>query len=165
MTEDNFNAVLGILREGRWKVDIGLGLVTTKNGIAEQENRFGYKKISTTFKGKHHNFFIHQIIAVAGGLCPVNKTINHKNGNKRDNRIANLEVISFKKNIKHAHETGLIKQSGDRSHFSKLTKSDVAEIKNLLREGETQSVIAERYGVFQTTISKIKMGETWSDIS
>src|SRR5699024_162336 len=136
MNEKNFIAISDILEEGRWTVDIEKGTVETKAGIAKQENRFGYIKIATTLHGKHYNFFVHQIIAVAGGLYPVDKTVNHKNGNKKDNSISNLEVISFKDNIKHAHSTGVIRQRGEKSHFAKLIKEDVREIKELLRMGE-----------------------------
>ena len=38
-----------------------------------------------------------------------NKEVNHKDGNKLNNSVSNLEFLSHKNNIKHAVETNLIK--------------------------------------------------------
>ncbi len=165
MRKDRFEVLEEILSENRWIVDTNKGIVVTSKGIARQKMTSGYYFLKTSFEGKEYNFAIHQIIAVAGGLNPVGKTINHKNGNKLDNRIENLEVISSRNNMKHAFKNRLIVQDGENSHFAKLTEKDVIEIKNRLRLGESQSSIAKRFGVFQTTISKINIGETWRNIS
>jgi DNA invertase Pin-like site-specific DNA recombinase len=47
----------------------------------------------------------------------------------------------------------------------KLTVEQVAEIRAALAAGETQQRIAERYGVWQSNISWIKRGKTWTDAS
>lgn len=45
----------------------------------------------------------------------------------------------------------------------KLTASDVREIRTLLAT-TSQQEIAERFGVHQTTISRIKLGESWGHL-
>lgn len=165
MRKDRFEVLETLLSENRWIVDIEKGIVRTNKGVVKRVGTSGYIQLKVSFKGKDYNFSVHQIIAVAGGLNPIGKTINHKNGNKLDNRIENLEVVSSKDNMKHAFKTGLIAQDGANSHFAKLTEKDVIEIKNRLRMGESQSSIAKSFGVFQTTISKINIGETWRNIS
>lgn len=48
---------------------------------------------------------------------------------------------------------------------SKLTESEVREIKLLLKDGKmTQNEIAEIYGVKRVTITNIKTGKSWSNI-
>jgi len=46
----------------------------------------------------------------------------------------------------------------------KLTAADVRQIWQLLNEGVEQCVIAEQFGVHQTTISRIKLGESWTHL-
>lgn len=51
---------------------------------------------------------------------------------------------------------------GKRPATTKLTESQVAEIRVLLSEGVTHEKIAERYGVKRATISCINTGKTWA---
>ena len=55
-------------------------------------------------KGK--SFQIHQLVAKAFLEMP-NECVNHKDGNKLNNRVDNLEWVTFSQNLKHAHKTGL----------------------------------------------------------
>lgn len=51
--------------------------------------------------------------------------------------------------------------TGERAHKAKLTAADVAAI---LACDDPCFVIAERYGVTDTTISYIKLGKTWKQV-
>lgn len=72
-----------------------------------------------------------------------------------DNRICvnpdHLIVGSIIDNIKD------MDSKGRRGTRSKLTYSDVDEIKKLLSERYSQQIIAKKFGVCQTAISKIKL--------
>jgi uncharacterized protein YerC len=48
---------------------------------------------------------------------------------------------------------------------AKLDEPRVAEIKRGLQSGETQMALADRYGVSQAVISKIKLGQSWSHVA
>jgi hypothetical protein len=48
---------------------------------------------------------------------------------------------------------------GDSHHWTKLTTSQVLEVKALLASGQTQRSIARRFGVDASTISNIKTGK------
>lgn len=61
---------------------------------------FGIKKIKLA----------HRIIAITFIPNILNKPqVNHKNGNKLDNRVSNLEWVTVGENNKHAYTTGLKK--------------------------------------------------------
>lgn len=61
---------------------------------------------STSGKTKHPT--IHRLLALAFIDNPMNlPVVNHKNGNKLDNNLNNLEWTDHKKNTAHAIETGL----------------------------------------------------------
>ena len=58
--------------------------------------------------GKKKTFCVHQVVASAflgeNCCCPTcgnSLEINHKNGNKKDNRASNLEYVTRKKNMAH----------------------------------------------------------------
>ena len=67
----------------------------------QKEN--GYLQIGL-FKGnKNYNRYIHRLVADAFIDNPNNlKTVNHKNLNKQDNRVENLEWCSYSDNNEHA---------------------------------------------------------------
>ena len=61
-----------------------------------------------TLKLDHKDYRVHRLIAMHFIPNPDNKPeINHKDGNKHNNLIENLEWVTREENLKHAEETGL----------------------------------------------------------
>lgn len=99
---------------GRYKVS-NLGNVKSMNGhlgeilMRQVGNCHGYMTVNIyTAPKKSRHMYVHRIVAEAfldnpDGL----KEVNHKNGNKADNRAVNLEWVSRESNIFHAVDTGL----------------------------------------------------------
>jgi hypothetical protein len=82
-------------------------------------NYYRIKPQSKNKKGKVPSMFAHRIIAFTFIPNPDNKDIvNHKNGDKKDNSVNNLEWVTQKENVQHAHDIGLIKHTiitGDKN--------------------------------------------------
>ena len=58
-----------------------------------------------------HHYKIHRLVAMHFKRNPDDKPIvNHKNGNKKDNRASNLEWVTQSENVQHAWKKGLIKR-------------------------------------------------------
>lgn len=83
--------------------------------------------------------------------------INHKNGNKLDNRIENLEDITAGENTKHAHRNGLIRLPGQKSTV-KLTAAQALEIRHSTL---TVAELVRKYGVSGATVADVRCGRTW----
>lgn len=89
--------------------------------------------------------------------------VNHKDGNKTNNNVNNLEWCTKQENIIHAYKNGL-NPTGEKSTSSKLTQEDVDFIRgnHVPRDCEFGSAaLAKKYEVHPSTISKIVHDKNW----
>lgn len=89
--------------------------------------------------------------------------INHKDGDRVNNRADNLEWVTCKENSTHALHTGLYKLGTERKS-AKLTDADIPKIRILLEHLVNDTVIADAFGVTQATIRLVKTGRNWSHV-
>lgn len=96
--------------------------------------------------------------------------VNHKDGNKKNNSVDNLEWVTCAQNIQHAGTTGL--RGFGQSHPTAIyTESDIIEICELYEMGYCPSLVALEFG-WDYSIPSIKYllqdiysGKRWSYIS
>lgn len=71
----------------------------------------GYPAVTLINDTGQHTKNIHRLVAETFIPNPENKrTVNHKDGNKRNNHISNLEWNTLSENVKHAYDNGLKKR-------------------------------------------------------
>lgn len=81
-------------------------------------NGRGYANITLIKNGNKFKTVIHRLVAKAFIPNPENKPeVNHINGNKRDNRLDNLEWCTSSENRKHAFKIGLAKARKGKDNF------------------------------------------------
>lgn len=62
----------------------------------------GYKKVLIRDNGQGRTVFVHRLVALAFVPNPDNKPqVNHKDGNKTNNRPENLEWVTLDENMRH----------------------------------------------------------------
>jgi hypothetical protein len=124
-------------------------------------NNSGYKRVQIGLSKNKH--FIHRLVAETFLAKKINKDfVNHKDGNKLNNSLENLEWVSRSENDIHAFRNDLRKaRKGEKHHNAILNDYDVKEIKTLLAKGFNCTYISELYGVHRKTINDIKLGKTW----
>lgn len=127
-----------------------------------------------TIDGK--KYLLHRLIAQCFLKKQLKHTeVNHKDGNKKNNHIDNLEWVTRCENIKHSYKNGFHKSTdyhkkraseankGEKNHFAKLNLKKVKEINLYLQKGLTQKEIAKMYGVSRELISSIKRKKIWNE--
>jgi hypothetical protein len=88
------------------------GTIINSRGKNKTPNkrRDGYYKVDLYDDGIGHSKSIHRLVAEAFISNPDNKPdVNHKDGNKLNNSVENLEWVTKSENIQHAYRTGLNK--------------------------------------------------------
>lgn len=90
--------------------------------------------------------------------------VNHKDGNKRNNHIDNLEWATRQENEDHAYGTGLKNSTGSNNTMAKLNEEKVKAIRILNRGGATIKYLADIYGVHRVTIGRILRNKVWASV-
>ncbi len=83
--------------------------------------------------------------------------------NDQDYKPSNCRFITPSENSKKMHKDN--QKVGDNACNVLLTEAKVKEIKSKLAQGITQRRIANDYGVAKSTISMIKSGKNWKQVS
>lgn len=111
---------------------------------------------------------IHRLIAEYFIPNPENKPqVNHKDGNKHNYNIKNLEWSTAKENSQHARDNGLQKTiKGDKCVYAKLTDEKVLAIKRLHRINPKfhRSNLALKLNVNVNTIVSIIKNRNWNHL-
>lgn len=124
--------------------------IQTGKILKQEIKKEGYASIrifNSARKRKHLN--VHALVAEAF-LSPKSECVNHKDGNKTNNNVNNLEWCTYSYNNRHAYAHKLKKPYQQR-----ITDTDRDEISQMVREGIPKREIAEMYSVSVSCIYKL----------
>ena len=154
--------------EGLYKIDENGNVFSVRNNKFLKRMTFpsGYEYVHLcNGKGKTKLFRVHRLVAEAFIPNPDNSPeVNHKDGNKQNNSVDNLEWCTNLENIQHSVKTGLRNAKGENNPSAKLTAKDVENIRKeyVPNSKEFGTVaLARKYGVSNVMIGKIIRYECW----
>lgn len=127
------------------------------------KQNMGYMEVCFVASRRRYRELVHRLVAMAfvEGYEP-GKSVNHKNGDKLDNRPANLEWVSLQENTAHAWREGLVDLRGENQPGAKLTAQQVKVIRKLLADGVSANSLSIVAGVSSSLIYLIRDGKRWS---
>lgn len=128
-------------------------------------NKSGYYVVCLFDNSKKSMKNVHRLVAQA--FIPnkypyIKKIINHKDGNKLNNNVGNLEWCTYKQNVAHALRTGL-QPKGEQIASAKLTEKDILEIYQQ-KDRISQKELSNIYDVTIKVISLIQKRKVWKHV-
>ncbi len=144
----------------------GKGISTKCNKMKLSSDNNGYQILSLTKNKKRYTRSLHRLVAITFIPNPENKrTINHIDGNKKNNNVSNLEWATYKENSDHAWENNLKKpQHGETNGMAKLTNDSAKNLIQDLINGITNPEAAIKYNLHSRYISLIRHKKRWKKL-
>lgn len=129
-----------------------------------RENRGGYLQVNLSDDYSRSYPVVHRLVARAFIPNPKKSPqVNHIDGDRKNNRVDNLEWCTHGENMRRAFKLGNKNQKGSKNNGSKLTEEIVIEIREKTKS-MTQSAIAKEYGLSTGNVSLIVNRKTWTHI-
>lgn len=147
------------------------GKIRRDNKLLKQRIRSKYLSVRLSVDGKIFTKTIHRLVAEA--FIPNtenNPQVNHKDGNKLNNNVENLEWCTVSENKIHAYKTGLMNKfqnQGELNGRSKLKIEEVLTIREIIKnwDGIREYLLkdlAEIFNCSRTSILRITNKTHWN---
>lgn len=126
--------------------------------------RNGYYAICVHRGESQKTMSIHRVVALLFVPNPENKPqVNHKDANKLNNHISNLEWATPQENTQHASAHNLLNTArGTQKRNHLLNEELVREIKTLLAQGLKSGKVAKKVNVLPRMVYAVKTLRTWA---
>ena len=121
----------------------------------------GYLQFSPWKKGVQQTLLVHQEVLKAFVGEAMGLECRHLDGNRVNNMLSNLDYGTKSQNANDKRRHGTMVQ-GEKQRHAKLTEDAVRHIRN--SPGVTGRALAKMHGVHATTVSKIRLGYTWTHL-
>lgn len=117
-------------------------------------------------QGKPFRKPIHRLVVETfKGQVPKGMHVHHMDGDKRNNSLGNLGVVTPSENTLHAYTTGLaIVAKGENHYAAKLSEEEVLQIYTLIKQGKQNIEIAKLVRVTDKYANLLRTGTRWKHL-
>ena len=165
---DSQGRVWRLMKRGGNPKRNGFGVRPCQKVRAEFMTRDGYLLVTTTISGVKTTASAHRIVWThIHGSIPNGLTINHRNGEKADNRPENLELATQSQQRRHALTVLNVNRNRPKGSLhpkTRLTETDVVRMRAERASGMKVKDIAKKYKMRPKAVSAICTGRTWKHI-
>lgn len=136
--------------------------------LSQTIDRYGYCKISLSVN-KIRKYTVAHILVACAFIPNIYKKdqVNHRHGNKKDNRVWQLEWNTAKENSNHAISIGVDSVVGEHNGRAILTEKDVLEIRHTYvteKKYGLRQKLSKKYNMSEGLITKIHLGHLWKHL-
>jgi hypothetical protein len=139
--------------------------------LSANVNSRGYLIVHIYYqKGIRTSKTVHSLVleAFAGPRPGKDYDANHKNGNRCDNRLENLEWVTHTENVRHGVKVlrHKLPMCGERNGRAKLTWAQVREIRAKCVTNRSKALLKElanRYSVGFSTLQDVVYNRNWKE--
>jgi len=124
----------------------------------------GYHYVRLYKGGKQYLKMVHRLVLEAFGEDRNKPCVNHKDGNKHNNNVDNLEWCTYSENNKHAREVLGKTFEGEKSGRTKLKTSQVSRMRLMNKLGTSYNKIAKLFDVSKSCVAHIIKRRVWTHI-
>lgn len=142
------------------------GRVRTKEGrfMSFMVHHKGYFKVELSKNGEGKGHFVHRLVAKAFIDNPENKPqVNHKDTDKQNNRIGNLEWATQLENVDHAFANRLMSVFKQSKNVKILTDEQIHIIRDAkFNRNFTRKDLCKSIGVSIHVVKDIRSKRSWA---
>lgn len=128
----------------------------------------GYLEVNLSLPGKNKMFYVHRLVAMTFiSDIPKGFAVNHIDGNKQNNELSNLEIVTYSQNSSHSYHVlnnKLKPRLGNDHHNAKLNDSMVVDIRNKHKSIGIKNTLNYFNEIPKSTICKIIYRQTWKHV-
>lgn len=130
----------------------------------------GYRYVRLRYKGRTSVLLVHAIVMLTFvGQRPDRLDINHKDGDRTNNALSNLEYVTRSENHIHAYRVlgrAKVRCAGEKNCKAKITGEGAEAIRTEYSKGEkSQREIGLMFGISQAQVSAIVRNAFWKRAS